>query len=111
MILCDVCGSIGDVSKNCSTLTPNLQLSTNKRKKVVKTWKAKSLDMYPCFVAAAWSQDSSKVAVLFLNCYTIGEVVAFDARRYRAIDVAEMKPLLQLRSDDSFRCPTMFLIL
>jgi hypothetical protein len=80
-----------------------LQLSANEGKKVVKSWKAKSLDMYPCFVAAAWSQDSSKVVVLFLNCYSLAEVVAFDARSYRAIDVAEMKPVLaaQIRTEYS----------
>jgi len=29
-----------------------LQISTNRGKKVVKTWLAKSFDMYPCFVTA-----------------------------------------------------------
>ena len=80
-----------------------LQRSTNQRKKVVKTWRAKSLDMFPCFIAAAWSQDSSRVIVLFRNCYNLGEVVAFDARSQSEIDVAEMKPFLaaQIRSQYS----------
>jgi hypothetical protein len=71
-----------------------LQLSTNQGKKVIKTWKAKSLDMYPCFVAAAWSHDSRKVIVLFRNCYSLGEVVAFDVRSYAPVGIDEMKPLL-----------------
>ena len=71
-----------------------LQLSTNQGRRVVKTWMAKSLDMFPCFIAAAWTQDSSNVIVLFRNCYSLGDVVAFDARSYKAIDVAEMKTFL-----------------
>src|SRR5262245_14747074 len=71
-----------------------LQLSSKQGKRIVKSWKAKSLDMFPCFVAAAWNEDSSKVIVLFRNCYSLGEVVAFDTRSYEAIDIAEMEALL-----------------
>src|SRR5439155_17127030 len=70
-----------------------LQLSTNQGKKTVKTWKAKSFDMSPCFIAAAWNRDSRKVIVLFRNLYSAGEVVAFDTRTYKPIEVFEMRPL------------------
>ena len=71
-----------------------LEPSSNGRKKVVKTWLAKSFDMAPSFIAAAWSQDSSKVIVLYRNCFGQREIVAFAVRSYGAIDIADIVPLL-----------------
>jgi hypothetical protein len=71
-----------------------LIITNTYHKRVVRTWTAKSLDMFPCFVAAAWSSDSRKVIVLFRNCYTRAEIAGFDARSFQPLEGNELKPLL-----------------
>jgi hypothetical protein len=77
-----------------------LQISTNRRNQVIKTWETPVYDLDPCLVVAAWSSDSARVIALFRNCFHESDLVAFDVRSHVAIDVKDMRPALaaQIRS-------------
>jgi hypothetical protein len=78
-----------------------LELSGRSGKKVIKTWEAS--EMYPCFVAAAWTRDSEAVVVLFRDCWHKTDLVAFDVSTGKTIDPSKMTSALadEIRSQYS----------
>src|SRR6266404_3182272 len=59
-------------------MVAELELLSGSGRTVLRKWE--SSEMYPCFVTAAWTQDSAAVIVLFRDCWHGSDVLAFDMR-------------------------------